>query len=152
MSDLRDLYQDVILDHSRNPRNRGRLEGANRSAEGFNPLCGDRFTVQLVVDEGVVRDIRFEGSGCAISTASASLMTEDLKGRPEGEAEERFRLFHDLLTGGSSSENGEAEPALGKLAVFTGVREFPVRVKCATLPWHTVRAALNGSGTATTTE
>jgi nitrogen fixation protein NifU and related proteins len=152
MSDLRDLYQDVILDHSRHPRNKGKLEGANRTAEGYNPLCGDRFTVQLVVDEGVVREIRFDGSGCAISTASASLMTEDLKGRREGEAEERFRLFHDLLTGNSSSEDGEPDPSLGKLAAFSGVREFPVRVKCATLPWHTFEAALRGRQESVTTE
>jgi nitrogen fixation NifU-like protein len=152
MSDLRDLYQDVILDHSRKPRNRGKLEGANRRAEGFNPLCGDRFTVQLVVDEGIVRDIRFEGSGCAISTASASLMTEDLKGKREAEAEERFRLFHDLLTGDPSPGSEEPDPSLGKLVAFSGVREFPVRVKCATLPWHTFEAALRGREEPVTTE
>jgi nitrogen fixation NifU-like protein len=152
MSDLRDLYQEVILDHSRNPRNRGRLEGANREAEGFNPLCGDRFTVQLIVADGIVRDIRFEGSGCAISTASASMMTEDLRGRAAEEADARFRLFRETMTGDPASGNGTEDPALGKLAVFAGVREFPVRVKCATLPWHTFEAALHERGDPVTTE
>ncbi len=152
MSDLRDLYQEVIIDHSRHPRNRGKLEGANRSAEGYNPLCGDRFTIQLLVEGGIVRDIRFEGSGCAIATASASMMTEDLKGRPEGEAEERYRRFREVLTGWPAGGDGEEGGDLGKLAVFTGVREFPVRVKCATLPWHTFEAALREKKDPVTTE
>ncbi len=141
MSDLRELYQEVILDHHRRPRNQRRLEDANRKAEGFNPLCGDKIHLYLHVEDGVVRDIGFEGSGCAISTASASMMTEMLKGRTEAEAEALFEMFHDLVTGKS-----DPDPArLGKLDVFTGVRDYPVRVKCASLAWHTLRAALQGS-------
>jgi nitrogen fixation NifU-like protein len=137
-SDLRDLYQEVILDHNRRPRNFGRLEAANCTAEGHNPLCGDRVRLFLDVEDGRVRDIAFEGSGCAISTASASLMTEAVKGKSLEEARELFGLFHDLVTSGAS----EGDPALGKLAVFGGVREFPIRVKCATLAWHAFQAAL----------
>jgi nitrogen fixation NifU-like protein len=141
MSDLRELYQEVILDHHRRPRNHRRLEDANRKAEGFNPLCGDKINVYLRIEDGVVRDIGFEGSGCAISTASASMMTEILKGKTEAEAEAFFEMFHDLVTGKS-----DPDPArLGKLAVFSGVRDYPVRVKCASLAWHTLRAALQGS-------
>ncbi|MBM3321120.1 MAG: SUF system NifU family Fe-S cluster assembly protein [Candidatus Eisenbacteria bacterium] len=152
MSDLRDLYQEVILDHGRNPRNYGKLENANRLAKGYNPLCGDRFTIYLFVEEGIVRDIRFEGSGCAIALASASMMTEDLKGRSEEDAEKRFEQFHTLLTGDPSTREGAGDPSLGKLAVFSGVREFPVRVKCATLPWHAFEAALKEEGETATTE
>ncbi|MFH1680074.1 MAG: Fe-S cluster assembly sulfur transfer protein SufU [Candidatus Eisenbacteria bacterium] len=152
MSDLRDLYQDVILDHSRSPRNRGRLENANRKAEGYNPLCGDRFTIYLLVENGVVRDVRFEGTGCAIAVASASLMTEELIGKSETEAEARFKRFHALLTGDPSSREGRGDSELGKLAVFSGVREFPVRVKCATLPWHAFEAALRERNEPVTTE
>jgi nitrogen fixation NifU-like protein len=152
MSDLRDLYQELILDHSRKPRNRGALEGANRKAEGYNPLCGDRFTIYLRVEDGIIRDIRFDGSGCAISTASASMMTEDLKGKSLAEAEERFGRFHGLMTGNPSTTEESVDPALGKLAVFSGVREFPVRVKCATLAWHTFEAALRERGEPVTTE
>jgi nitrogen fixation NifU-like protein len=140
MSDMRELYQEVILDHQRHPRNFGKIDGANRHAEGFNPLCGDRVTIYAVVEGDVIRDLSFEGSGCAICMASCSLMTDELKGRTLAEAEALFGRFHDLVTG----ESG-AEPdidALGKLAVFEGVREFPVRVKCATLPWHALKAAL----------
>lgn len=141
MSDLRDLYQEVILDHSKKPRNFRKMEDANRRADGYNPLCGDRFTVYLKVEDGMIVDISFEGSGCAISTASASLMTEDLKGKPVELAEKVFRRFHDLLTGDPTVK--ETEPlGLGKLAAFSGVREFPVRVKCATLAWHTYDAAM----------
>jgi len=147
-SDLGDLYQEVILDHNRTPRNFGGLPGANRRAEGFNPLCGDRITVQVELEGDAVKEIRFEGSGCAISKASASMMTESVKGRTRAEAEALFREFHRLLT----EDGAVADPAtLGKLVVFSGVREFPVRVKCATLAWHTLRAALrNERGVATT--
>jgi nitrogen fixation NifU-like protein len=146
MSDLRDLYQEVIIDHGRRPRNFGPLPGANRSAEGFNPLCGDRLTLHLKVAGGVIREVRFEGAGCAISTASASLMTEALRGKTEAEAEALFGDFHALVTG--------TEPAagVGKLAVLAGVREFPSRIKCATLAWHTLRAALADQRRPVTTE
>lgn len=147
-SELRDLYQEVILDHGRRPRNFGELPGANRRAEGYNPLCGDRETVQLKVEGNVLEDIRFTGAGCAISTASASMMTESLKGKTRPEVEALFAKFHDLITG--ESKSGPDGPALGKLEVFSGVREYPVRIKCATLPWHTLKAALS-SGAATVT-
>jgi nitrogen fixation NifU-like protein len=147
-SDLRDLYQEVILDHSKRPRNFGELPGSNRRAEGYNPLCGDRETVLLNVENGVLKDIRFTGSGCAISTASASMMTESLKGKTRPEAEALFTRFHDLITG--ESKSGPGAPPLGKLEVFSGVREYPVRIKCATLPWHTLKAALASEGADTT--
>lgn len=148
MSELDDLYQEVILDHNKKPRNFRRLEDANRTAEGFNPLCGDQITVYLLVHDHVIRDIAFQGSGCAISKASASLMTSTLKGRSEREAEALFGRFHDLVT---SDAPADAD-ALGKLAVFSGVREFPARVKCASLAWHTLRAALAGERQTATTE
>jgi nitrogen fixation NifU-like protein len=138
MSDLRDLYQEVILDHYRRPRNFCPLADADCKAEGFNPLCGDRLTLYVKVKDGVIEDATFEGTGCAISTASASLMTESIKGKTEREAEKLFEGFHDVVTGHSAT----AEVDLGKLEVLAGVREFPVRVKCATLAWHTLRAAL----------
>lgn len=144
MYDLGDLYQELILDHSKRPRNFARVEGAGAVAEGYNPLCGDKVTVQLKLENGVIKDAGFLGSGCAISTASASLMTEALKGRTVAEADHLFERFHELLTG-----DKPAAPELGKLAVFSGVREYPMRVKCATLAWHTLRAALRASGTAT---
>ena len=148
MSELRELYQTVILDHNKKPRNFGTLEGASHRADGNNPLCGDKLQVQLVVDGDVVQDVRFEGQGCAISTASASLMTEAIKGRSLAEIEALFGAFHDLVT---SDPKGEPELGdLGKLSVFAGVREFPMRVKCATLSWHTLRAALAGGGEAST--
>src|SRR5215831_7310061 len=139
MSELRDLYQEVILEHSRHPRNYRVMESANHKVEGFNPLCGDRFTIYLDLEDGTIRDVSFQGSGCAISKASASMMTQSLKGKTEGEAEELFTKFHDLVTG-----HGGSADELGKLAVFAGVSEFPVRVKCATLSWHALRAALQG--------
>ena len=143
MADLRDLYQEVVLDHGRRPRNFGPLPGANRHAEGFNPLCGDQLTLHLKVsDDGIVEQVRFEGSGCAISTASASLMTEALKGRSADEAHALFAAFHSLLTGDESRPVNTQAPALGKLLVLAGVREFPMRIKCATLAWHTLDAAL----------
>ncbi|HYS78304.1 MAG TPA: SUF system NifU family Fe-S cluster assembly protein [Candidatus Dormibacteraeota bacterium] len=148
-SDLGDLYQEVILDHNRQPRNFGELPGANRRAEGFNPLCGDRVTVSLTVEGDVLKDVRFQGSGCAISKASASMMTESMKGRTRAQAEELFQGFHRLLTEDTGAPDGAA---LGKLVVFSGVREFPIRVKCATLAWHTLRAALENAHEITSTE
>ncbi|HSS50575.1 MAG TPA: SUF system NifU family Fe-S cluster assembly protein [Thermoanaerobaculia bacterium] len=138
MNDLRELYQDIILDHNRHPRNFGPLPAANHHAEGNNPLCGDQVSVRLDVEDGRIRDVAFQGVGCAISMASASLMTTAIKGQTLEEARRLFHAFHDLLTTGA----GESSPELGKLAAFTGVREFPMRVKCATLPWHTLLAAL----------
>lgn len=149
MPDLRDLYQEVIFDHNRRPRNFGRPAGANRSAEGFNALCGDRLTLYLRMEEGVIRDVGFEATGCAISMASASLLTEALKGKTEAEAQALFEGFHGLLTDGSGTR--PAVP-LGKLEVLSGVREFPARVKCATLAWHTLRAALDDEGRTVSTE
>ena len=140
MDELRDLYQEVILDHNKNPRNYHKLEGANRIAEGNNPLCGDHFTVYLLLENGIIKNISFEGSGCAISKASASIMSTVLKGKKKEEAEEIFERFHRMVTG----ENKETEiTKMGKLAAFAGVAEFPVRVKCAILAWHTMRSALN---------
>jgi nitrogen fixation NifU-like protein len=141
MDELRELYQATILDHNRSPRNFGELDGANRKADGDNPICGDKLTVHLDVDaDDQVKDIRFFGKGCAISTASASLMTEFVKGRSKREIQDTFERFHELVTG-NPAESADGE-GLGKLAVFSGVREYPVRVKCATLAWHTLRAAL----------
>ncbi|MDZ4339811.1 MAG: SUF system NifU family Fe-S cluster assembly protein [candidate division NC10 bacterium] len=149
MSDLRELYQQVILDHSKKPRNFQKLDGANRTAEGHNPLCGDQITLYVQVEDDVIRRIGFQGSGCAISKASASMMTDSVKGKTTAEAQGLFERFHDLLTG----KGGPGDPGdLGKLAVFSGVREFPVRVKCATLAWHTLRAALEGKGEPISTE
>jgi nitrogen fixation NifU-like protein len=148
MADLRELYQDVILEHSKKPRNFRALQAANRTAEGFNPLCGDHFTIYLDVEGGRIRDIGFQGSGCAISKASASMMTQALKGKSTEEAATLFEKFHDVVTGANTAE---AE-ALGKLAAFAGVSEFPVRVKCATLAWHALKAALQGEQQAVSTE
>jgi len=169
MSDLGELYQEVILDHNRRPRNFHKMEGANRRADGFNPLCGDRVTIYLDVKDDVVRDISFEGSGCAISKASASMMTESLKGKSRGDAEALFATFHHLVTGAAetppqgsrppspgagapSHGAGTAAPDLGKLVVFSGVKEFPVRVKCATLAWHALRSALENRQQIASTE
>lgn len=149
MSDLRDLYQELIVDHYRRPHNFGPLPGANRYAEGFNPLCGDRLTLSLNVVDGVIKDLRFEGTGCAISTASASLMTDALKGKTEAQAEAMFHYFQALVTG---TDQTEAPVSLGKLEVLAGVREFPVRVKCATLAWHTLLAALHSARQPVSTE
>jgi nitrogen fixation NifU-like protein len=148
MSELRELYQEVILEHSKKPRNYRALENANHKAEGFNPLCGDHFTVYLDIENGAIKDIGFQGSGCAISKASASMMTQSLKGKTAAEAEELFTKFHDVVTGHAVGN----EENLGKLAVFAGVSEFPLRVKCATLAWHAVRAALKGEREAVSTE
>lgn len=149
MSEMRELYQEVILDHHKHPRNFGRLTGANRHAEGFNPLCGDRITVYAQVDDDTIKDLSFEGSGCAICMASASLMTDELSGKNIDAAEALYVRFHDLVTG--ESAKAPDLDVLGKLAVFLGVREFPVRVKCATLPWHALRAALKGGDKAPVT-
>ena len=138
---ISDLYQQVIVDHSKRPRNFRLLEGADRKVEGYNPLCGDRVTIYLKMDGDLVKDISFQGAGCAISTASASLLTESLKGKTLAQAEALFESFHDLVTG---LEPDQAP--LGKLAVFSGVCDYPTRVKCATLPWHTLRAALAEDG------
>ena len=153
MSDLRDLYQDVILEHSKAPRNFRALASANHKAEGYNPLCGDRFTVYVMIENGKISDISFQGSGCAISKASASMMTQSLKGKTVEEAEKLFGQFHDLVTGhGAGAVSAGTEGGLGKLAVFSGVSEFPVRVKCATLAWHTLQAALEDKQAPVSTE
>jgi SUF system NifU family Fe-S assembly protein len=149
MSELRELYQEVILEHSKKPRNYRVPETVNHKAEGFNPLCGDHFTVYLDVKDGAIHDLGFQGTGCAISKASASMMTQALKGRTTAEAESMFEKFHGLVTGQSDHPGGED---LGKLAVFAGVSEFPLRVKCATLAWHALRAALRGEQEAVSTE
>ncbi len=148
--ELRELYQTMILDHNKNPRNFGHLDAPTASADGHNPLCGDELTVELLVEGDRVVDVAFDGSGCAISTASASLMTEFVKGKTLEEVEAGFERFHDLVTGPPSEEVDA--PDLGKLAVFSGVREFPVRVKCATLCWHTMRSALAGDADVAKTE
>jgi nitrogen fixation protein NifU and related proteins len=150
MSELRELYQEVILDHNKNPRNFGPMEDANRTAEGRNPLCGDEIKVYLKLDGDTIADIRFEGRGCAISKASASMMTMSLKGKTTDEAETLFQSVHDMLTG---EPDPNADPdEMGRLAVLSGVREFPVRVKCASLGWHAMRAALKAEATAVSTE
>ncbi len=143
MMSLSDLYQEVILDHNRRPRNYGPLAGMSRRAEGYNPLCGDRVAVSVSVEGDAIRDIHFEGSGCAISKASASLMTEAVKGLPLEEVHALVRRFRQMVT--SSMDEPVDEAAFGKLAAFGGVREFPVRVKCASLAWHTLEAALKGA-------
>jgi len=149
MADLRDLYQEVILEHSKQPRNYRELGDANHKAEGSNPLCGDHFTVYLKLAGEKIQDVSFQGSGCAISKASASMMTQSIKGKTMAEAEKIFQQFHGLVTG---AEHNGAQEELGKLAVFSGVSEFPVRVKCATLAWHTLHAALEGKQEAVSTE
>lgn len=149
-SELRELYQELILEHSKKPRNFRVLEHANHTAEGFNPLCGDKIKLYLKIEENQVKDIGFQGSGCAISKASASLMTAGVKGRTLTEAKELFSEFHKMLSGKSGTEFDEAK--LGKLSVFSGVSEFPVRVKCATLAWHTLRAGLESDGKVVSTE
>ena len=151
MSDLRELYQTVILDHNKKPRNFCKPDGANREANGWNPLCGDKVTVYLTVgDDGVVEEVGFQGSGCAISTASASLMTQAVKGKTLDEVLEIFDRFHQLVTGPPAAE-AELD-LLGKLSVFSGVREYPMRVKCATLAWHTLRSAVRDDSKIAKTE
>jgi nitrogen fixation NifU-like protein len=141
MDDLKDLYQEVILDHNRNPRNFKVLKGANCQADGYNPLCGDRLTLFLHVDGDIIADATFQGTGCAISKASASLLTESVKGKTVAEAEALFRRFHEMVTSPPDSQDDFSD--LGKLFVLAGVREFPVRVKCASLAWHTLRSAVD---------
>jgi nitrogen fixation NifU-like protein len=150
MEDLRDLYQEVILDHNKNPRNFHKMESASKIIEGQNPLCGDHYTLYILLEDDIVKDVSFEGSGCAISKASASLMSSIIKGKTRAEVEELFQLFHKVVT-------GEIDPVehldeLGKLAAFGGVSEFPARVKCATLAWHTMHAALNEESDPISTE
>ncbi len=148
--ELRELYQEVILDHAKRPRNFREIPAATGKADGFNPLCGDKATIFLELEGDVVKDVSFKGAGCSISTASASMMTEALRGKPRAEAEALFERFHRLVTSDSSRAQPDPAPELGKLAVFSGVSEFPVRVKCASLPWHTFKAALAGAGQAST--
>jgi nitrogen fixation NifU-like protein len=150
MSELQSLYQEVILDHYRSPRNYKRLVGANRKAEGFNPICGDHFTVYLKLENGVISDISFEGAGCAISKASASMMSTVLKGKTKDEAMALFDKFHSLVTG--EFKPTDQMDGLGKLEAFAGVSEFPVRVKCATLAWHALRSALQSKDEVVSTE
>lgn len=148
MSDLSDLYQQVILDHNKKPRNFHKLEAANRRADGHNPLCGDQLTVYLQMEDDVVKEISFEGSGCAISKAAASMMTQSVKGKSRVEAETLFTEFHKMVTG---ELDEEAMPNnLGRLKIFAGVRDYPARVKCASLSWHTMNAALHGEDSTTT--
>jgi nitrogen fixation protein NifU and related proteins len=149
LSDLRGLYQEVILDHSKRPRN-FRVLADSRRADGYNPLCGDKVTMYLRMEGDRIADVSFQGSGCAISTASASILTESVKGRTQGEAEAMFDVFHDLVTG-KGTGNSKSQ-SLGKLAVFSGVSEFPARVKCATLAWHTMKNALSGTRETASTE
>lgn len=150
MSELRDLYQEIILDHNKRPRNFGKPAHPTHEARGDNPLCGDKVTVYLTVENGLVKEAAFEGRGCAISTASASLMTESVKGKPVAEVQALFHRFHDMMTGNAPDAAGIDE--LDKLQVLSGVREFPMRVKCATLSWHTLTAALEGGATTVSTE
>lgn len=149
MATLSGLYQDLILDHNRSPQNFRGMEDANRKAEGNNPLCGDRLTVWLRMEDDIIQDAAFQGSGCAISKASASLMTAAVKGKSRAEAEALFERFRGLVTG---SVQGEEAAALGKLAVFSGVSEFPIRVKCASLSWHAMKAALDQPDAVVSTE
>jgi nitrogen fixation NifU-like protein len=146
--DLKELYRDVILDHNKRPRNFGKLAAADAHADGHNPLCGDRLTVFLKMDGDRVDDIRFEGKGCAISTASASMMTEAIKGKDKADISALFEKIHSLLT----RQDAVADPSLGKLAALSGVREYPARVKCASLCWHTLNAALDKGPTTVSTE
>lgn len=149
MDGMRDLYQEVIMDHNRNPRNFGNLEGANRTAEGHNPLCGDNIHLDILIEGDQIVDLRFSGSGCAISKSSASLMTQAIKGKPQPDALRIVEHFKRLVT----REGGEADAdVLGKLQVFAGVGEFPARVKCATLAWHALESALKGEATSVSTE
>jgi nitrogen fixation protein NifU and related proteins len=150
VSDLRELYQDMILDHSKRPRNFRKLEAADRTAVGYNPLCGDRLTLYLDIEGDVVKDAAFQGAGCAISTASASMMTEMVKGKTVADVERLFEEFQQMVTAPPDLEMDVSE--LGKLQVFSGVREFPARVKCASLAWHTAHAAVTGQDEEVSTE
>jgi nitrogen fixation protein NifU and related proteins len=152
MSELDELYQEVILDHNRSPRNYRAMANANRKAQGYNPLCGDHVTVYLNLEEGVIKDISFQGSGCAISKASASMMTAELKGKTEAEAKELFDNVHKMLTGEADKNGPRGGRGVGKLTILSGVSKFPARVKCASLAWHTVNSALKGGEAVTSTE
>ena len=157
MDDLRELYQELILDHYKRPRNFRIPADATHQADGDNPLCGDRITVYLKLAEDAIREIGFQGAGCAICTAAASIMTESVKGKSQADVGRLFQAYHDVVTGnkkekGKGKDGGNNTPALGKLAAFAGVSEFPIRIKCATLPWHTLRAALELSEEPVTTE
>jgi nitrogen fixation protein NifU and related proteins len=152
MSELDELYQEVILDHNKSPRNYRSMEHANRKAQGYNPLCGDQLTVYLQLEGGVIKDISFQGSGCAISKASASMMTAELKGKSEAEAKELFENVHNMLTGHFNGDEPEGQKRLGKLAILSGVSKFPARVKCASLAWHTVNSALKAEPEVVSTE
>jgi nitrogen fixation NifU-like protein len=147
MAELDELYQEVILDHNKSPRNYRRMAGANRKAQGYNPLCGDQVTVYLHLEGGAIKDISFQGSGCAISKASASMMTGELKGKSEAEAKELFENVHKMLTGDCADSSAQR---VGKLAILSGVCKFPARVKCASLAWHTFSSALKGEELAST--
>ena len=147
--DMKDLYQDVIVDHNRSPRNFGKLDNADRSLEGFNPLCGDRLTLYIKMDDDKISEIKFDGSGCAISVASASLMTEAMKGKTTMEAEQVFSDFHNLLI---SEEQQLDIDRFGKLAALAGVRDYPTRIKCASLCWHTLHGILDGTNSSVSTE
>lgn len=149
MSDLRELYQQVILDHNKNPRNFHEMADATSRVDGYNPLCGDHYTIFLKTEGDTIREVSFTGNGCAISKASASVMSSTVKGKSKEEAEQLFETFHKLVTGDAS---GLSASDLGRLAAFSGVSEFPARVKCATLAWHTLRSALQGGGEKVTTE
>ena len=144
MSDLQDLYQSIILDHNRRPKNYGPLDGATSSAEGRNPLCGDEVKVELRLANDAIEDIRFTASGCAVSRASASIMTQSVKGKSRSDVEQLFQQFHELVTGKYKPDAKESR-ALGEMAAFSGVSKFPIRVKCASMPWHTLQAALRGN-------
>jgi len=148
MEGLRELYQEIILDHNKNPRNFREIENADHVQEGLNPLCGDHYKLYLVLEDNIIKDIAFKGAGCAISKASASLMSSELIGKTKEEAEHLFQLFHKVVTGELNALEHLDE--LGKLAAFAGVAEFPMRVKCATLAWHAMHSALNEEGTAST--
>jgi nitrogen fixation protein NifU and related proteins len=148
MSELDELYQEVILDHNKAPRNFRPMPDANRKAEGYNPLCGDQVTVYVKFEDGIIKDISFQGSGCAISKASASMMTSELKGKTAAQAHELFENVHDMLTGESNPQQARSD--VGKLAILSGVCKFPARVKCASLAWHTVNSALKGQAEAST--
>jgi len=151
MFDLKDLYQEVIIDHNRSPRNFGKLENPTQVAEGYNPLCGDKLNLYLTTKDDLITDVSFDGSGCAISVASASLMTDSLKGKTINEAEQLFENFHDLIMKEEKPDQEQMQ-SLGKLVALAGVKEYPARVKCATLCWHTLHSALQGDNIAATTE
>jgi nitrogen fixation NifU-like protein len=150
MFDIKDLYQEVIVDHNRSPRNFRKMENANRSAEGYNPLCGDKLTIFMKIEKGVIEDVSFDGSGCAISVASASLMTQHIKGKTEEEADAVFNKFHEMVM--DKSDTTADFESMGKLAALAGVKQYPSRIKCATLCWHTLNAAIKQIGDAVATE